>query len=109
MRLGLCHDMDGDVFFDAGRVDEALAICARCPVRETCLEYAIENKVEDGVWGGVDMAPLQRQRKSGERRRRRQPRTKMEPVCPFCGDHMGIYDVGDDRHCLVCGVTWKRS
>lgn len=31
---------------------EALATCRGCPVREKCLAYAMQNKVE-GVWGGT--------------------------------------------------------
>lgn len=31
---------------------DALQTCAGCPVREKCLAYALQNKVE-GVWGGT--------------------------------------------------------
>jgi WhiB family transcriptional regulator, redox-sensing transcriptional regulator len=27
-------------------------VCARCPVTETCLEYALAQRIDDGVWGG---------------------------------------------------------
>lgn len=30
----------------------AAAICARCPVRRDCLEYALRNRVL-GIWGGT--------------------------------------------------------
>lgn len=39
------------------RVDpaaEAKAVCRRCPVRRECLDYAMENEIVDGVWGGTD-------------------------------------------------------
>lgn len=32
---------------------EAKAICARCPVQVECLEYALENREQYGVWGGT--------------------------------------------------------
>ena len=30
------------------------AICATCPVAEACLEYAIETRQPDGIWGGLN-------------------------------------------------------
>jgi len=32
----------------------ARTICASCPVREMCLEYAIETGQQHGIWGGLD-------------------------------------------------------
>ena len=31
----------------------ALRVCWACPVREDCLEHAIETRETDGVWGGL--------------------------------------------------------
>ncbi|MDS1271551.1 WhiB family transcriptional regulator [Lipingzhangella sp. LS1_29] len=31
----------------------AVALCADCPVRQACLEYAVRNGERYGVWGGV--------------------------------------------------------
>jgi Transcription factor WhiB len=31
----------------------ARRICARCPVREPCLEYALGNAITHGIWGGL--------------------------------------------------------
>ncbi len=28
-------------------------ICAECPVRQSCLEYALANRIDHGVWGGT--------------------------------------------------------
>lgn len=33
-------------------VRRAKAICSQCPVQMMCLEYALSNKEEFGVWGG---------------------------------------------------------
>jgi WhiB family transcriptional regulator, redox-sensing transcriptional regulator len=41
----------------AGRARD---VCARCPVRRACLDYAIEAKITDGMWGGL--MPTERQR-----------------------------------------------
>lgn len=32
--------------------DRAKAVCRSCPVRETCLQYALEEGIRDGIWGG---------------------------------------------------------
>lgn len=49
-----------DLFVHASRrvplketVDDAKALCAVCPVREACRDYAIANDETDGVWGGL--------------------------------------------------------
>lgn len=33
--------------------DVAKALCRRCPVRETCLDWALRNDEAHGVWGGL--------------------------------------------------------
>lgn len=38
-------------YFDAVRV--AKQYCGRCPIREQCLEYALEAGENFGVWGGM--------------------------------------------------------
>lgn len=32
---------------------EALDTCDRCPVRQDCLEWALENRERYGIWGGL--------------------------------------------------------
>ena len=54
MADGNCRNYAPAVFFpsDGVGVDRARAICKGCPVTGTCLEYALENRIEHGVWGG---------------------------------------------------------
>jgi WhiB family redox-sensing transcriptional regulator len=33
--------------------EEAKAICASCPVRQSCLEYSLSAREREGVWGGL--------------------------------------------------------
>jgi WhiB family redox-sensing transcriptional regulator len=44
-----------ELFFSESPTDLAAAqvLCGECSVRVRCLEYALENAVEWGVWGGV--------------------------------------------------------
>ena len=50
-----CIGMDPDIFFPAeGHSDaQAKVICAGCSVREDCLSYALEHRMDAGVWGGM--------------------------------------------------------
>lgn len=58
-----CAGLGPDLFFTdaSGQAsDEAIAVCAVCPVRERCLEWALANNDTEGVWGGT--TPAQRRR-----------------------------------------------
>ena len=35
------------------RAERARTVCARCKVRDACLEYAIDNNITHGIWGGL--------------------------------------------------------
>jgi len=37
-----------------GRETRAKAICASCPVRRACLEYALQIHEPHGIWGGLN-------------------------------------------------------
>ena len=54
MAEGKCRELFPDTFFpsDGVGVEIAKRICADCPVRESCLEYALSLNIEHGVWGG---------------------------------------------------------
>lgn len=54
--------------------DAAKAVCAGCPVREECLAFAQEERIEHGMWGGLSTHQRQAQRakRTGPARRRLQ-------------------------------------
>lgn len=64
MQLGACRDAPGvDFFPSAGSgVVAAQRVCAGCPVREECLEYALVTEITHGVWGGASDRQRQRLR-----------------------------------------------
>lgn len=58
----VCADRGNHIFF-TGDVDrsmaaalataEAKALCMECPVTAKCLTFALEARIDDGVWGGT--------------------------------------------------------
>lgn len=63
-----CRGTHPDVFFpnEGAGTGEAIRICQGCEVKTDCLEYALVNKEEHGVWGGAS----ERERRRILRRRR---------------------------------------
>jgi len=68
MAEGNCRNHPPAAFFpsDGVGVDRARKICATWPVVGLCLEYALENRIEHGVWGGCS----ERERRRILKRRR---------------------------------------
>jgi hypothetical protein len=53
--------------------EPARQICARCPVRQPCLDYALSHAITHGIWGGLterDRRPLRVHRTAAARRDR---------------------------------------
>jgi WhiB family transcriptional regulator, redox-sensing transcriptional regulator len=55
-----CLDEDPELFFSIGntspaalQIHKAKAVCGRCQVSATCLQWAIETRQDCGVWGGM--------------------------------------------------------
>ncbi len=57
---------DPDAFFPTtgDRATQAKALCASCPVSETCLDYALTNGIGHGVWGGLNETERAKLRKA---------------------------------------------
>jgi WhiB family transcriptional regulator, redox-sensing transcriptional regulator len=70
-----CRGTDLSVFFP-GRgesAEPARQICAGCPVRQLCLDYALSQGITDGIWGGLterDRRPLRVHHTAAARQRR---------------------------------------
>jgi len=69
----LCAQTDPDAFFPdgGGSVKQAKKVCAKCPVVEDCLQWALSTNERFGVWGG-----------KSERERR--ALTPHNTPCPYC-------------------------
>lgn len=78
-----CRTEDPELFFPVGttgpaleQIEQATAVCARCPVLKECLDFAMETGQDAGIWGGL----TEDERRALKRRRARsRPHTE---VCP---------------------------
>ena len=55
-----CLREEPELFFPIGnsgpaliQIEEAEAVCNRCPVIDACLRFAMKNGMTAGVWGGL--------------------------------------------------------
>ncbi|MFF0484930.1 WhiB family transcriptional regulator [Streptomyces sp. NPDC004435] len=106
MSSSLCRTGNADELFVAGAAqNRAKALCAGCPVRAECLAYALDERVEYGVWGGM----TERERRALLRRR---PTVESWAVLLSAArrDHDAVSDADGDaiarpgtRHCVQKG------
>jgi WhiB family transcriptional regulator, redox-sensing transcriptional regulator len=69
-RNAACRGLDPDIFYpalDDDDVVDAKAVCRSCLVQETCLEFALNVREKEGVWGGA----TEKERRRILRQRRR--------------------------------------
>jgi WhiB family transcriptional regulator, redox-sensing transcriptional regulator len=68
-----CSEVDPEIFFPerGGSSKAARSVCAQCDVRMECLEYALNNKEQFGIWGGTSERERRRLRKERSMRRLR--------------------------------------
>lgn len=95
----LCNGAPLEIFVpdkeDEAGLAEARTYCDLCPVRESCLKYALTYG-QRGYWGGTDTA---------ERKRLRAKKDRVK--CPSCTSRRVInMEVSDDALCLACGLSW---
>lgn len=76
-KYAACKNEDPELFFPAGstgstsrQADEAKRVCFRCPAIDLCLSWALENRQDTGVWGGL----TEKERQRLHRRRRQEYR-----------------------------------
>lgn len=50
-----CNLENSELFFSvlASKVAKAKALCNECPVANKCLEFALEEEIEFGIFGGT--------------------------------------------------------
>ncbi|MGW7257528.1 WhiB family transcriptional regulator [Streptomyces sp. NPDC054834] len=72
-----CRHEDPDLFFPVGTTGPALlqerqakAVCGRCPVRDQCLDWAMDTGQTLGVWGGTTEGERRALKRRASSRRR---------------------------------------
>ena len=93
MRHAVCAGCDPELFFPerGGDSNTPKAICRTCPVRQDCLNWALDHHEIHGVWGGTS---------ERERRMIRRERAARRGI-PFIDD--------DDRLPVRPGSLFTRS
>lgn len=78
-----CADSHPDLFFPprGASTEPAKALCASCPVVDTCLAYALDHGVKHGIWGGTS---------ERERRRLRRDRRAADPAAEGEGPSQSV-------------------
>jgi WhiB family redox-sensing transcriptional regulator len=73
-----CLDEDPELFFPIGntgpallQIEEAKAVCRRCPVMELCAQWAWDTGQDAGVWGGLSEDERRRMKRRAARNRRK--------------------------------------
>jgi hypothetical protein len=123
-RDGLCaipanyHLRESFFADDPDDLHPAKNLCFQCPVRQQCLQWALENKQIWGTWGGRDENEIRRTLSvnvDGDEVKKSRP-----PACPYCSArtarlHVTTEDIaGGGRwttakvvNCLDCGFAWR--
>ncbi len=86
---GACLGEDPELFSPDGTlgkwvqvIADAKAICGRCPVRDRCLEWALDNHEDHGIYGGLtedERGNLRRRQARNTRQAVRKPRGPKQP------------------------------
>jgi WhiB family transcriptional regulator, redox-sensing transcriptional regulator len=68
-RHSACRGLDASIFYPATdeEAHEAKVVCGVCSVQQTCLEFALQGREKEGVWGGA----TEKERRRILRQRRR--------------------------------------
>jgi WhiB family redox-sensing transcriptional regulator len=75
--LAACQSADPELFFPVAAagvgladISRAKAICARCAIRQQCLDFSLASAQPHGIWGGAtedERRAIAAQRRLGQR------------------------------------------
>ncbi|MGY3333938.1 WhiB family redox-sensing transcriptional regulator [Streptomyces filamentosus] len=91
---GLCRAGEADdLFVEGAAQNQAKALCGGCPVRVECLAYALDERVQHGVWGGM----TERERRALLKRR------------PTVESWAGLLEAARREYDAVSGTSGRRT
>lgn len=96
----LCAQTDPEQFFpDVGaNTRDARQVCAECPVRKACLQYALNRQEQHGIWGGLSA-----------RDRRRLKLILQERTHCQRGHELAVVGLTAGNGCKACKSMWDRK
>lgn len=73
----VCQEVDGELWFPDiggrnGDVMLAKKFCEECPVKNECLQFALVNNEQYGIWGGLTLKERLKLKAKGRTTSRRQ-------------------------------------
>jgi hypothetical protein len=108
---GACHNEDSELFFPLGtggqwaaQIEQAKAVCRRCPSVDACLTFALDEKIPSGIFGGLTEDERARLRRTAARNQQaaqnvadtadkaRQPRRERTLQTIFEDNTVRLYD-----------------
>lgn len=101
MKGAPCKGVSSDVYFPDLYDEDALApipslvkeTCARCPLQDRCLKFALDTDAY-GFWASTSRF-----------QRLNMGKTKRRVHCPACTSEM-VLAQGRTETCMSCGVSW---
>jgi hypothetical protein len=113
-----CLDEDPELFFPLGteghwalQIEQAKAVCARCPVTQDCLANALQHPSE-GIFGGLTQPERHNLRRQQTRAAHPKPTRKTAPQLPPAKTLREAFNrrttVSDDGHLLWRGANQFR-
>lgn len=78
----------------------AVAICFSCVHRVDCLQFALDNSISDGIWGGL--LPEERQAQSAEKSKYEIRQNKLDSIRQQTARGMSV-----ERACADVGLSTK--
>lgn len=99
---------------DQAEQARAKALCAECPFRKQCLQFAYDGKERFGIWGGVTDRELRRNQAINAKGEP-EPSKDGKIRCAFCGPYSGTENLDlvspakrTRSHiiCTECGLNW---
>ena len=78
----LCRGFPAEWWFPEQGVQfrSALFVCSRCPSRDPCLQFALDESITHGIWGGLTEAGRRKHKRKNMAGRNRPTQEQSRPA-----------------------------